>query len=134
MRNRTSRSRRVAAVGAVLAVALGTGVSGAASVRASASTSASAHGAEAALVVPCPFGFVCLAEGASGTGAHYRIAQGTAARFGVSVRVGEATNRTTVDYCVSGSFSYLLPAGETQTRDSLVRSVVPRPTGGTCPM
>lgn len=125
MRNRSSRSSRsgrVAVVGAVLAVALGTGMSG------------SAVAAEDVAAVPCPVGFVCLSTDFSGAGVIYRIAEGSSARFGSSPRIREATNNTRIDYCVIGSFiSYLLRPGETRTQDGVVRSVIPRPTGGTCP-
>lgn len=122
MRSRLNRLRRVVAVGAVLTAALGTGMGG---------TAVAAQKEVAA--VPCPQGFVCLAENPNGTGRVYRIAQGAAAQLG-SVRVGEATNSTSIDYCVIGTFSYLLRPGETQTRDSVVRTVTPRPTSGTCPV
>ncbi|MEE1758947.1 MULTISPECIES: peptidase inhibitor family I36 protein [unclassified Streptomyces] len=122
MRDRLNRLRRVAAVGAVLAGALGTGTGGTA-----------VADQQAAVVVPCPQGFVCLSENPNGAGRMYRLAQGTAAHLG-SVLVAEATNNTSIDYCVIGTFSYLLRPGETQTQDSFVRSVMPRPTSGTCPV
>ncbi|MER6155011.1 hypothetical protein ABT147_05625 [Streptomyces sp. NPDC001868] len=117
-----SRSGRAAVVGAVLAVALGTGTTG------------SAAAAEDAAAVPCPVGFVCLSTDVGGAGVIYRLAEGTSAHFGSSPRIREATNNTRIDYCVISTFnSYLLRPGETRTQDSAVRSVIPRPTGGTCP-
>ncbi|ULR52947.1 peptidase inhibitor family I36 protein [Streptomyces deccanensis] len=123
MRDRLNRLRRVVAVGAVLAGTLGMGMGG---------TSVAAQQA-AVVVVPCPQGFVCLSENPNGAGRIFRIAQGVTAHLG-SVPVAEATNRTSIDYCVIGTFSYLLRPGETRTQDSFVRSVMPRPTGGTCPV
>ncbi|GAQ60893.1 hypothetical protein [Streptomyces scabiei] len=119
--NRSNLSGRAAVIGAVLAVALGTGVGG------------SAAATEDAAAVPCPTGFVCLSTDLGGAGVVYRVAEGVSAHFASSPRIREATNNTRVDYCVVGSFtSYLLRPGETRTQDSAVRSVIPRPTDGTC--
>ncbi|MEU6801596.1 hypothetical protein [Streptomyces neyagawaensis] len=124
MRNRSSRIRRTAAVGGVLAVVLGTGMTGVATATAATGSTA---------VVPCPRGFVCLSETPNGAGRIYRLAQGSSVFFASPVAVGEVTNSTTVDYCVTGTPSYVLRPGQTRTGPNQVRSLSPRPTGGACP-
>ncbi|WP_180303957.1 hypothetical protein [Streptomyces sp. JV178] len=112
--------RRIAVVGAVFAVALGTGVSGAAS--------ATAAGDGAALA--CPVGYLCL-QPQSGSRT-VLVRQGERASFSPALRVAEVTNSTRVTYCVTGDFSYPLGAGRTQSRESSVVSVAPMPPGGAC--
>jgi hypothetical protein len=84
-------------------------------------------------VVPCPRGFVCMSEAPDGAGRTYRLAQGSSVFFASPVAVGEVTNSTTVDYCVTGTPSYVLSPGQTRTGPNQVRSLSPRPTGGACP-
>ncbi|MFF7261309.1 hypothetical protein ACFZCL_13625 [Streptomyces sp. NPDC008159] len=127
MRKTSSRIRRTAAVGGVLAVVLGTGMTGVAT----ATTATTAAGSAA--VVPCPRGFVCMSEAPNGAGRIYRLAQGSSVSFASPVAVGEVTNSTTVDYCVTGTPSYVLRPGQTHTGPNQVRSLSPRPTGGACP-
>ncbi|WP_079049796.1 hypothetical protein [Streptomyces torulosus] len=126
MRNRSSRIRRTAAVGGVLAVVLGTGMTGVATATATAAEGSTA-------VVPCPRGFVCMSEAPNGAGRTYRLAQASSVFFASPVAVSEVTNSTTVDYCVTGTPSYVLRPGQTQTGPNQVRSLSPRPTGGACP-
>lgn len=120
MRKGSSRTRRIAAVGAVLAVALGTGVGGA----------ASATAAEDGAAVFCPVGYLCLQPLLGSR--PVLVKQGDRASFSPALRVTEVTNGTNVTYCVTGDFSYGLPAGRTQTWDSSVISVAPMPAGGAC--
>ncbi|MFF7839669.1 hypothetical protein ACFZC6_12735 [Streptomyces ossamyceticus] len=123
MRNRSSWIRRAAAVGGVLAVVLGTGMTGAATATAAAGSTA---------VVPCPRGFVCVSESPNGTGRVYHVAQGTRVVFTFPVAVNEVTNSTAVDYCVTGVSSYVLRPGETRSGPNDVRSLAPLPAGGVC--
>ncbi|MDX3645502.1 hypothetical protein [Streptomyces sp. MB09-02B] len=117
MRNRSTGLRRVAAVGAALAVALGTGVGGAAA-------------AEDEAVVTCQYGYVCLQPllGARPV----MVKEGERATFNPALQVTEVTNMTRVAYCVGGGLSYALPPGGTQTWDSSVFTVGPMPVPGAC--
>lgn len=117
MRNRSSRLRRVVSLGAVLAMALGTGVGGAAA-------------AEDEAVVLCPTGYVCL-QPLLGT-QPVLVKEGERATFNPALQVTEVTNMTRVTYCVTGGLSYGLPPGGTQTWDSSVNTVGPRPGPGAC--
>jgi hypothetical protein len=120
MRNRSSRSRRFAAAGAVLAVAFGTGMSGAAS---------AAAGDEA--VVSCLRGYVCLQPvlGAQPV----LVKEGDRATYSPALRVTAVTNATNTPYCVGGTLSYPLGPGQTQTYDHGVSHVSPA-GGGFCPL
>ncbi|WP_216589991.1 hypothetical protein [Streptomyces brasiliscabiei] len=120
MRSGVKGSGRIAVIGVALAGVLAAAAAGTAGAAASA--------------VPCASGWVCLSENPSGTGRIYSLAQGAVARFVPAARVGEATNSTTVDYCVIGSVSYVLRPGETRTQPSWVNLVTPRTSGGTCPV
>ncbi|WP_371577539.1 hypothetical protein [Streptomyces sp. NBC_01314] len=121
MRNRSSRLRRIAAVGAVLAVALGTGWSGA----------ASAGAAEDEAVVSCLHGYVCLQPlfGAQPV----LVKEGDRATYSPALRVSAVVNATNTAYCIGGSLSYPLGPGQTQTWDHGVNYVSPA-TGGFCPL
>ncbi|MDX2824024.1 hypothetical protein Sipo8835_43115 [Streptomyces ipomoeae] len=118
MRNRVSGLRRTVAVGAVLAGALGTGLSG------------TAAAAQDTAAVACPIGYVCLQPLLGSQPVLVR--QGESARFSPALRVTEVTNSTSVRYCVTGDFSYGLPPGGTQTWDSSVIGLAPMPPGGAC--
>ncbi|MFD9039279.1 MULTISPECIES: hypothetical protein [Streptomyces] len=121
MRTRASGSRRAAAVGAVLAVAFGTGMSGA--------TAASAAGDEA--VVPCLRGYVCLQPllGAQPV----MVREGDRATYSPALRVTAVVNATNTPYCVGGTLSYPLGPGQTQSYDHGVNQLSPA-SGSFCPL
>ncbi|MEV0217882.1 hypothetical protein [Streptomyces sp. NPDC050704] len=112
-----SRSRRFAAVVAVLAVALGTGAVG--------SAAAAEAGAEA---VACPKGYVCLLP-QFGSGQPVLVKEGDTAKFSPALTVTEVTNATSVAYCVGGNLNYPLGPGRTQTGVSQVNTVEPSKSG-----
>ncbi|MFE7762667.1 hypothetical protein [Streptomyces sp. NPDC057438] len=121
MRNRSGRSRRAAAVGAVLAVALGTGTSGA----------AAASGAGEEAVVSCLRGYVCLQPLLGSQPVMVR--EGDRAAYSPALRVTAVVNATNTPYCVGGSLSYPLGPGQTQDYDHAVSRVSPA-GGGFCPL
>ncbi|MFD3931365.1 hypothetical protein [Streptomyces sp. NPDC058614] len=120
MRSRLSGTRRIAAVGAVLAVALGTSALG----------TASASAAEGAAAVDCAKGYVCLLP-LFGNGTPVLVKEGDSAKYDPALTVAEVTNNTAVTYCVGGDLNYPLGAGRTQTGTSRVTSVTPS-SGGAC--
>lgn len=116
--SRLSRTRRIAVVGAALAVALGTTALGTASA------------AEGAAAVVCPKGYVCLLP-LFGSGAPVLVKEGDSAKYDPALTVAEVTNSTAVTYCVGGDLNYPLAAGRTQTGTNRVTSVTPS-AGGAC--
>ncbi|MGW1668843.1 hypothetical protein [Streptomyces sp. NPDC002324] len=123
MRTRSSGSRRAAAVGAVLAVAFGTGMSGA------TAADASAAGEEA--VVSCLRGYVCLQPllGAQPV----MVREGDRATYSPALRVTAVVNATDTPYCVGGTLSYPLGPGQTQSYDHGVNQLSPA-SGSFCPL
>ncbi|WP_406354831.1 hypothetical protein [Streptomyces sp. NBC_00658] len=118
MRSRLSGISRLAAVGAALAVALGTTALGTASA------------AQDAAAVDCAKGYVCLLP-LFGNGTPVLVKEGDSAKYDPALTVAEVTNNTAVTYCVGGDLNYPLGAGRTQTGTSGVTSVTPS-SGGAC--
>ncbi|MFC9847356.1 hypothetical protein ACFWFF_37225 [Streptomyces sp. NPDC060223] len=119
MRSSYSGTRRIAAVGAALAFALGTGALG---------TAAASEGAAA---VECAKGYLCLLP-LFGNGDPVLVPEGEKAGFNPALAVTEVTNSTGVTYCVSGNLSYGLGPGQTQSGIYQVTVVEPS-TSGFCP-
>ncbi|MGW0709306.1 hypothetical protein ACWD4G_25685 [Streptomyces sp. NPDC002643] len=118
MRKRVSGLRRVVAVGAVLAGAVGTGLSG------------TAVAAEDSAAVACWSGYLCIQQQLGSQ--VLMVRQGEQMTFSPAVPATEVTNMTSVTYCVLGGLNYALPSGGTQTWDSTVSAVAPMPPGGAC--
>lgn len=89
-----------------------------------------AAAAEDEAVVICQTGYVCL-QPLLGT-QPVLVKEGERATFNPALQVTEVTNMTRVTYCVTGGLSYGLPPGGTQTWDSSVNTVGPRPGPGAC--